>query len=92
MKGDEIDRACSTHVGDYKCIQNFSQKPVGNIPLVDLGVDVKIILKSVIKEESVSVSVRVSVDWMHLAPGSVQWRDLMNAILKSVAQHPGVLY
>jgi hypothetical protein len=38
-----MDRACNTHEGDEKCIQNFSLKP-GRENLEDLGVDGRIIL------------------------------------------------
>jgi hypothetical protein len=43
----------------------------------DLGVDGRIILEWILREIRWE-----AVDWMHLAQDRVQWRDLVNTVMK----------
>jgi hypothetical protein len=50
-----MSTACNVHRGDEKCIQNFSRKGY----LKDIGVDVRIILKWMLRKYDVRVSSEV---------------------------------
>jgi hypothetical protein len=72
-KKDEMGGACSTHVGDEKCVQIFWLESLKGRGLSeDLGVD-KRILKWVLR--------RQDVDWIDLAQNRDQWRALVNMIM-----------
>jgi hypothetical protein len=69
FEDNEMDRACTMHRIDEKCIQNFLS---GNMrkrhSLEDLGVDGRIILKWILKAIEWE-----HVGWIRVAPDRDQW-------------------
>jgi hypothetical protein len=70
-----MGRACNTHVGDNKCVQNLVGKPEGKRPLERprRGQDnIKIDLKVIVWE---------GVNWLPVAQDGDRLRALMNTVM-----------
>jgi len=77
VKEDEVYRDYSTQRSDEKCIKIVVLNLKGKYHLEEIGINGRIILKSILKEMWSE-----NVDWIQLAPqDSVHWRTLVNTVI-----------